>query len=132
MRIHNNVQRIKLLKNLIFELKNNIIIVEGKKDKFALQKLGCRDVYVIQGRKIESVLDRISQKIGPGKNREVIILTDMDTEGDRLSKEIGEICKGLSIHHNIMVRKRLSGLIHLRYWENINEKIEAFLRENEE
>jgi len=117
----------KLFKALINKLKNNIVLVEGKKDKDALCELGCNDVYVVQSRgqeNIEKLLKRI-------KAENVIILTDIDNEGDRLCKNVEKVCRCLSINTDTIVRKKLAGLIHLRYWENIGNKVNKFIKEME-
>ncbi|MCD6227466.1 toprim domain-containing protein [Candidatus Micrarchaeota archaeon] len=117
----------KLFKALINKLKNNIVLVEGKKDKDALRELGCNDVYVVQSRgqeNIEKLLKRI-------KAENVIILTDIDNEGDRLCKNVEKVCRCLSINTDTIVRKKLAGLIHLRYWENIGNKVNKFIKEME-
>lgn len=60
--------------------ENHIVIVEGAKDKKALEQLGFQNIIVLHGRafykKIEEILTMTS-KFG----KEVIILTDLDRKG---------------------------------------------------
>lgn len=57
---------------------NKLIIVEGKKDKEALEKLGVKNIVCLSG-PIYKVIEDISEK-----TKEVIILTDLDREGKKL------------------------------------------------
>lgn len=54
-----------------------LIIVEGKKDKFALERLGIKNVISISRKPLYSFIDLINAK-------EVIILTDLDRTGKKL------------------------------------------------
>jgi len=68
------------LDDFIDKLKqsNKLIIVEGKKDKNALEKVGIKNIFVLNGplyKNIEKVSDN---------EKEVIILTDLDKEGRKL------------------------------------------------
>ncbi|MBI5392490.1 toprim domain-containing protein [Candidatus Woesearchaeota archaeon] len=58
---------------------NKIIIVEGKKDKKALVELGIDDNIIYLQDALYKVVDKIISL-----NKEVIILTDFDTEGKKL------------------------------------------------
>lgn len=57
-----------------------LVLVEGKKDKQALQLLGLEWIMMIAGKSTYKVVDEVEQK----KVREVVILTDLDSEGRRL------------------------------------------------
>ncbi|MCC7570450.1 toprim domain-containing protein [Candidatus Micrarchaeota archaeon] len=118
----------KLFEKLILELKNNYVVVEGKKDKDALKNIGCRNIIPIQGKKFEQI-ENLFKKIDSEK---IIILTDMDKEGERLAKELENICRSTSKYCNTQIRKQLSGLLKLQYWETIDKKIERFIEENED
>lgn len=58
---------------------NKLIIVEGKKDLIALEKLGLKNVYAILRKPLYKVVEETASK-----HKEVIILTDLDKEGRRL------------------------------------------------
>ena len=60
------------------------IIVEGKKDKEALMKLGITNIFTIK-EPLFKLCENISKK-----NKEVIILTDLDKEGKRLYSKLKE------------------------------------------
>lgn len=72
---------------------NKLIIVEGKKDKRALQELGCKKVITISN-SLFLTLDKIDSK-------EVIILTDLDKEGKKFYSVIKKTLqkKGVKIDH---------------------------------
>lgn len=67
------------MKEWLEKLRNSrkLIIVEGKKDKAALEKLGVRNVVAISRRPLYAFMEGIDEK-------EVIILTDLDRTGKKL------------------------------------------------
>ncbi|MDI6825924.1 MAG: toprim domain-containing protein [Candidatus Aenigmarchaeota archaeon] len=70
---------------LIGILRESSIIVEGKRDKEALEKLGIEDIFDISGKSLEE-LSKILDK-----NKKYIILTDFDSEGNKKNKIISKI-----------------------------------------
>jgi len=67
------------MKEWLEKLRNSkkLIIVEGKKDKSALEKLGIKNVVAISRKPLYSFIECINAK-------EVIILTDLDRTGKKL------------------------------------------------
>ncbi len=67
------------MKEWLENLRNSkkLIIVEGKKDKAALEKLGITNVVAILRKPLYSFIESIEAE-------EVIILTDLDPEGKKL------------------------------------------------
>ncbi len=72
------------LEEWIRELRtcNKLIIVEGKKDRSALLKLGIKKV-VILNKPIYKLTEEISKK-----NKECILLVDLDSEGKKLYSKL--------------------------------------------
>jgi len=59
---------------------NALIIVEGKKDKVALEKLGFENIFVLHGKPFYKAIEEIEGK----KIKKCIILTDLDKKGKQL------------------------------------------------
>ena len=72
----------QLLKHLE-RAKQHLIIVEGKKDKAALEKLGFENIFVINktGKSLPEQMEQIQELVGKDK---VCILTDFDKKGKQL------------------------------------------------
>ena len=66
---------------------NKIIIVEGKKDKEALEKLGIKNIIELSKKPLFQVIEDIADN-----GKECIILTDLDKKGKEL---YGKINSGL-------------------------------------
>ena len=66
---------------------NKIIIVEGKKDKEALEKLGIKNIIELSKKPLFHVIEDIADN-----GKECIILTDLDKKGKEL---YGKINSGL-------------------------------------
>ena len=64
--------------------KKYLIIVEGKKDKFALRELGFKNIFVIHetGKSLPEKIEQVQELCG--KKDKVCILTDFDKEGKKL------------------------------------------------
>ena len=60
-----------------------LIIVEGKKDKAALQKLGLHNIVVLKGMPIYKVVEQVA-----AQTNECLILTDLDSEGKKLYSKL--------------------------------------------
>lgn len=69
----------------IEKAKGNLIVVEGKKDKDALQQLGFTDIFVINetGKSLSETIEEIEGMAAQNKNK-VCILTDFDKKGKSL------------------------------------------------
>jgi len=70
------------------KIQDKPIIVEGKKDKIALENLGCSNVIMLNGN--NAGLFRIVEKL-PENCREAVILTDLDKKGKQLYHRIKKI-----------------------------------------
>ncbi|RLI97735.1 MAG: hypothetical protein DRP00_03620, partial [Candidatus Aenigmatarchaeota archaeon] len=70
----------------IRNVENSQIIVEGKKDREVLEKLGFKNVVEISGKSLSEILKEI-------KKDSVILLTDFDSEGEKLAKRLYNFLK---------------------------------------
>jgi len=64
------------------KLKDKIVIVEGIKDRKALNNLGVRNV-IILNKPIHQIIDYISERY-----KDVVILTDLDKKGRELYSKL--------------------------------------------
>ncbi len=67
---------------------NKLIIVEGKKDRIALEKLGFKNIAELSKKPLFQIIEDISNE-----HKECIILTDLDKKGKEL---YGKLNSGLS------------------------------------
>lgn len=111
----------KELGRVLAELKESNLLVEGKKDKRALEEIGCSSVFTLS-RSVDDTCRSLSNE----GIKEIVILTDMDRTGERLCKEAEELLIAYSIKPNTFLRKRLSALLNVRNFENVNEKLDKF------
>ncbi len=69
-------------------IQDKPIIVEGKKDKIALENLGCKKIITLNGN--NAGLHNIIEKL-PENCKEAVILTDLDKKGKQLYHKIKRI-----------------------------------------
>jgi len=100
-----------ILENLRDEsLRGAVIVVEGKKDVFALRKLQIRGPVIPAkglGGNILGVVDEIEKR----GNREVILLLDFDRRGRQLTSRLIENLEAIHIKPNLVYWKELSRLL---------------------
>lgn len=98
----------------IERVKNNnlLIIVEGKKDKIALEKIGFNNISVLNENG-KSILVRI-EEIAKRKE-ECVILTDFDKKGKKLYNLIKSefVSNGVKINNKLRVLLLKSHLSHI-------------------
>jgi len=112
---------LKKLRQLLGHVKNSWVFVEGKRDKEALGKLGAANVLTISGNL------RLSCKEVQGKTEEVVVLTDLDRRGDELAKKAKEELESLSIRADLETRKKLAGILKLKYFEEAARKYDELM-----
>ena len=98
--------KIEIIKKEIEKAKGQRIIVEGKKDREALAKLGLRNVTSLEGKPLFKVIESV-------KTRELLILTDFDKKGKELYGRLkaGLAKKGVKVNdklRNLLLKTKLS------------------------
>jgi len=79
--------------------RDSVIIVEGKRDKKALNTLGVSNVLDISGNSIDALIEKLD------RNKRHIVLTDYDKEGERKNKEICKLLQKLKFKINLRFRR---------------------------
>jgi 5S rRNA maturation endonuclease (ribonuclease M5) len=94
------------------ESVNKVVVVEGKRDRIRLEKMGVRNVLDISGKRIPDIADIIEGKFGL---QEVILLTDLDDFGDRLRDKIGNSLEAQSYRVDYSFREflRSQNIVHI-------------------
>ncbi len=72
------IQQIEKIKQ-----SNNLILVEGKKDKRALENLGIENNILTINQPLYKIVEKIAEK-----SSRCILLTDLDSEGKRLYSKL--------------------------------------------
>ena len=72
-----------ILEKEINKAKKQLIIVEGKKDKTSLEKLGLKNIFIINecGKSIYEKIEQIEER---ADKKKICILTDFDKKGKKL------------------------------------------------
>src|SRR3989344_9262356 len=66
--------------------KQLLILVEGKKDKEALESLGIKNIKLVAQQQFYKVVESLQEQ-------EIIILTDLDAEGKKLFSKLNQYCQ---------------------------------------
>lgn len=106
------LERIELLTSILKELyeacENGVCIVEGRRDESALRRLGFRGKIVTVktlNRSIDSIVENFSNE------RQIIILTDFDNEGEELAIRLYKAFKSQNVEINLEARQKLHSLL---------------------
>ena len=87
-------------------LEDAVILVEGPRDKRALEALGIKQPIIwTRGARLQALIEALSEYV-----EEVVILFDLDEEGERLAREARELCELYGLKRNLEFRRLLLGL----------------------
>src|SRR3990167_9176964 len=110
------LQKTEEFQNFIDKIitSNILVIVEGKKDRIALHKLGINNIAELSKKPIFQIVEEISNS-----NEECIILTDLDKEGKQLYSKLNSDLQKHGVKVNNRFREFLFKNTKLRQIEGI-------------
>jgi len=62
------------------------VLVEGKRDLFTLKRFGIKNVYTLSGQNYFDLVESL-----PEDTERVVLLTDVDKQGERIFKKLSEV-----------------------------------------
>ena len=109
------------LSSFIEKLKetNKAIVVEGEKDKKALENLGIKKIITLNKEPLFKIAENISKE-----HRDVIILTDLDKKGKQLYGKLNSSMQRLGLRVDNRFRNFLLKKTKLRQIEGIINYLE--------
>ncbi|HIH22388.1 TPA: toprim domain-containing protein [Candidatus Micrarchaeota archaeon] len=114
----------KRLAQFMKKLCESLVLVEGDRDKRALAMLGCENLFTVSG-KTRSACEKAAAT-GAGH---AIILTDIDDRGNELALEVREELGRYGVKCDIELRKTIAGLLGIRFFEDMAQAYEKFMKE---
>lgn len=83
------------------------VLVEGKRDRQTLEKLGIENVVDLKGRKFHDVAEVLTENF-----KGVVLLTDFDPEGEEIFRKLNKILKnyGLKVDGSFREEMRQTGV----------------------
>ena len=108
---------------ILDEIKNSniLVIVEGKKDKAALQKLGISNIMELSKKPLFQIVEDVADS-----NEECVILTDLDKKGKEIYGILNSNLQKNGVKVNNKFREFLFRHTELRQIEGIDTYLEAF------
>lgn len=106
----NIFEKIKYLQNI-----EDLIIVEGKKDRMVLASLGLDNILCISGKSNHEVIDILSSRTP----HSVLILTDYDREGEERAKSLAKLFEKNHIKTNSLLRKKVKSIFRINKIEEL-------------
>jgi 5S rRNA maturation endonuclease (ribonuclease M5) len=99
------------------ELRDCLLIVEGRKDAKSLNTLDLTNILAINGRPLITVADKVAELAAgntgdevarnKGGYSDIIILTDFDRKGRDIAARLGRLLRARKIHPNQRLRSRI-------------------------
>lgn len=103
----NHTFTINKLKKIIDKTDLDIpVIVEGKKDRFALDRLGFKKIFDISGKPLHEIADEVKSN----NPKSAIILTDFDEEGEVKASHLKKLLAQFKIKTDPFTRERFRSL----------------------
>lgn len=106
------------IQEMLEEMKDFYVLVEGINDKIALQRQGLKKIITINKRPIYLVAEDIAKK-----TNQVIILTDFDKEGEKLKKRILSEASQFSVVEDKILRLTFFKKTKIRQVEELTNRI---------
>jgi len=105
------------LRNHIEKIKNSntLVIVEGRKDRAALQKLGIENITELSKKPLYQIVEEIA-----ASNEECVILTDLDKKGREIYGKLNSSLQRHGVKINNKLREFLFRRTRLRQIEGID------------
>ncbi len=97
----------------ISKLDGVVVLVEGKKDRDKLEKAGVKHIYSIKGKRFYDVIEELEE------SKIVIILTDLDKQGEKMCKKLSYMLQREGIPVDITFRKNLKSF-EIKHIEDIS------------
>ena len=94
---------------------NTLIIVEGKKDKAALERIGLKNIMELEKKPLFKIVEEVASS-----NKECIILTDLDKKGKELYGKLSHDLQSMGVRINNELRNFLFKKTKLRQIEGID------------
>ncbi|MGB1586964.1 MAG: hypothetical protein ACPHID_07985 [Thermoplasmatota archaeon] len=124
-----DVQRWQALEDLLPHLRRRLdgalLVVEGRRDREALQWLGLDDIVLVhQGKSLADVADLLAAQAHGGV---VALLLDQDRAGKRLQRQLVNLLAGRA-KPDLTAAKELFRLVHSRCVEDIPAELVGLRR----
>ena len=124
-------RKVKLLKQILEQIREHYVFVEGLRDKSAMEALGCLQVLTISGNLTISC-DKVQSLSGTDDT--VFVLTDLDQSGDELALKARDELESRSMKADISTRKTLGFVLNIRQFEDAkrgyNELMNEYAKNN--
>jgi len=98
------------------------VIVEGKRDRIALQKLGIRNRITL----INQSPDVVAGRVASHGASEAVVLTDFDRTGEELAHRITEALESHGVKPDLDIRRRLRYIFGVLFIEELGTKVAEF------
>ncbi|HLC48179.1 MAG TPA: toprim domain-containing protein [Candidatus Norongarragalinales archaeon] len=119
----------KFLKKILLELKNGLLLVEGKNDLEALKELGIAGNVILANGQNEQIVENALSKLEKGQK--LILLFDLDAEGERKTQFFRGQFLGEGVDADIEMRKMVRALFGITTMEELPRAYNDLLAELE-
>ncbi len=127
-----DLDRLQKIEQILCEIKDlsnegAVIVVEGKKDRDALNELGISDqISLVSYQPLLDFAEDISRK-----TNQAIILTDWDSQGKKLAKKISGYLQASNTKPNNLIRNKIKKLVRneIKDVESLSGYIHSLRRE---
>lgn len=93
---------------------DKIVVVEGRKDRKALEGIGVKKIFCIDKKPLYKVAEEVAEKC-----KEAILLTDLDREGRKLYGKLKEMLSNLGVEIDNKFREYLFRETKIRQIEGL-------------
>jgi 5S rRNA maturation endonuclease (ribonuclease M5) len=106
--------KIKNIEEEVGKVNNFLAIVEGKKDRKALEQFGFKRILEISFKKPEDIIEEIKNE------KSVFIMTDFDEEGEKKLSQLTTFLTKYGIKADTSLRKKFKSLFKIQKFEELS------------
>lgn len=113
-------QKWKKFGNLLMELEESgaEVLVEGKRDRIALQKVGIGNRITLISRRPDDVAADVATRA-----ERAAVMTDFDESGEELARRMAEALESHGVRPDLDARRKLRALFGVRFFEELDRKV---------
>ena len=112
----------KKLRRVLQEMSGKAVIVEGKKDRLALELLGLRARII----ECNQSPDKIASKL-EGEEK-AFVLTDFDRRGEEKAKALAGALASYSVEADLNARRTLRHVLGIMFFEDAFSRFQEFMQ----
>jgi 5S rRNA maturation endonuclease (ribonuclease M5) len=106
--------KIRKIEHEVINTDDSVLVVEGKKDRKALEQFGFKKILEISGKSLECLIEKLKDE------KSVVIMTDFDEEGEKKLSQLITFLRKYGVNVDTLLRKKFKSLFKIQKFEELS------------